>query len=42
MALIENNKLNTKDYNKKVAKQREAFSQIDAAMAILEKLPGFC
>lgn len=41
MALIENNKLNTKDYNKKVAKQREAFSQIDAAMAILEKLPDF-
>lgn len=41
MALIENKKLNIKNYNQKVAKQRETFSQIDAAMAILEKLPEF-
>ena len=29
------------NYNEKVRKQRETFSQIDSAMAILEKLPDF-
>ena len=34
-------KLNVKNYNEKVRKQRETFSRIDATMAILEKLPDF-
>ena len=34
-------KLNVKNYNEKVRKQREVFSQIDSTMAILEKLPDF-
>ena len=34
-------KLNVKNYNEKVRKQRETFSQIDSTMAILEKLPDF-
>lgn len=36
-----NSNLNVKNYNEKVRKQRETFSRIDAAMAILEKLPDF-
>ena len=32
-----NGNLNVKNYNEKVRKQRETFSRIDAAMAILEK-----
>ena len=39
--LIENGRLNTKNYNEKVRKQQEVFSQIDSTMAILEKLPTF-
>lgn len=34
-------KLNVKNYNEKVRKQRETFSRIDSTMAILEKLPDF-
>jgi len=34
-------KLNVKNYNEKVKKQREVFAKIDATMAILEKLPDF-
>ena len=33
--------LNASNYNQKVNKQRETFSQIDSTMAILEKLPDF-
>jgi len=36
-----NGKLNVKNYNEKVKKQRETFSRIDSTMAILEKLPDF-
>lgn len=34
-------KLDVKNYNKKVDKQREVFNRIDSTMAILEKLPDF-
>lgn len=40
-SLIENGRLNTKNYNEKVRKQNEVFSQIDSTMAILETLPTF-
>ena len=32
-------KLNQKEYEKKVKKQKETFAKIDATMAILEKMP---
>ena len=34
-------RLNVKNYNEKVRKQKEIFSRIDLTMAILEKLPEF-
>ena len=39
--LDEQGRLNTKNYNEKVRKQRETFGYIDAAMATLEQLPAF-
>ena len=32
-------KLNKENYNKKVEQQQETFAKIDAAMAVLEKMP---
>ena len=39
--LDENGRLNTKNYNEKLRKQREIFGKIDLAMAVLETLPAF-
>lgn len=40
-SLVDSGNKFVSNYNEKVRKQRETFSQIDSAMAILEKLPDF-